>query len=163
MKGTLISLLLGLLAGLWEIAVRPFMPSLVWFYPLVPLLVLLLITTRRSRALGTAAVGGALLDLYAPAAQDLALVRLVVMVLFLDFFIHQWFTHRSLYAVCALAVIGRVVERLTAWIILRLVDPSAHLFLDLFSLRVFVWDFLAVTLGFVALALWTRRFLSYGR
>lgn len=157
--------LLGLMAGIWEVAVRPFVSTPWTFRPLLPLVVILLVASRRSRALAAAIGGAVIIDLYALPVFDFALVRWVFLVFLLNFLIHRVLTHRSLYAAVTLAVVGRLVERVSAWILGKvMIWIGASDFSwsgDAVWWIPFVWDIGFVAALFLILAFLTQRFLTF--
>lgn len=161
----ILAVLLGLLAGVWEVAVWPFLPPFASIRPLLPLAVLTLIASGRSRALVTAASAGLLLDLYSVGTFDLATLRWVGLVLLLDVLARHFLTNRSIYSALALVFIGRLVERASAWLFGELsfrlgrsvYEP--HIWGSLGSML--LWDLGLVAIGFVLLAFFTRRFVTF--
>jgi hypothetical protein len=163
MKRYLLAFAIGLLAGLWEVSVLPFLPSIWGFRPLLPIVVLLLVSSTRSRALAAAVAGGMMLDLYHVAAFDLAIFRWLFLVFVLDLLIRHLFTNRSLYVTAALVVIGRLIEYGTAWLFGNLVSrfgAGAEPWGREAPWVTLGWDVLSVTIGFLILAFLTRRFLT---
>ena len=165
MRRTIFAGLLGMSAGLWEVAVRPFLTPAWMFRPLLPLVIILLIASRRQRALA-AAIGGALLiDLYAMPGFDFALLRWIVLVFLLDALIRRILTHRSLYAAVSLVLVGRMLERSSAWIM-----GNISVWIGWSDVRwswngwwwvPYLWDIGIVTVVFFCLTFFTKRFVSF--
>lgn len=151
--------LIALLIGCFEVAVRPFVPWLVFFYPLLPVLVLTLLGSRFSRAVVLGTIGGLFLDLFFLDQLDYAVLRFPVVVCILAYVSGKWLTNRSLYTALALTIFGRVIERIFAWCIALIIRGTGegvwHGIAPVFS-----FDLLTVTVGFIILAVWTSRFLT---
>lgn len=164
MKRVILLVLIGLILGLWEVAVLPFLPSFFAFRPILPCLVLILIASQLSNALIVAALSGLLIDIFTLGPLTFAAGRLLVTVLILHVIFQRLLTNRSLYTTIALVLIGRTVEQALAWMILRL----SHLFgdatlvpvFDLSFVRLLIWDAGIVAIGFFLVVIFTNRFLT---
>lgn len=162
----IIAAALGLLAGLWEVAVVPFLPPMLGLRPLLPLAVLMLVSSVRGRAFACLIAGALLLDAYGWAYVDVATIRLSIVLLLLDTVSHRFLTNRSVYASIALILIGRMLDwtGLVAFSFLsNIIDAGRypwHLPID--PWWVLVWDALFVGGGFLLLASFTRRFVTLG-
>ncbi len=160
MSRFILVIILGFLAGFWEISVRPFLPSAFQLHPLLPLIVLLMNVSSRPRLLAAAIAGAFILDLFAITAPDLALLRYAGIILILDLFARHLLTNRSLYSSLGLVLIGRVLEYGSAWVI-------GHFLIWLGIGTIWVrqpsffisclWDVLFVGIGFLLMAAFTRR------
>jgi hypothetical protein len=160
-----LAVLAGLALGFWEVAVYPFLPPLLSMKPILATVVILLAASGRSRALTTALFAGAMTDLYALDTGDVATIRWAGLVLLLDLVVRQFLTHRSLYAAAALALVGRLIERATAWLFgwfalwIGAAEAVPTVWRGLGF--VFLWDMVLVAVGFLAVAFFTRRFLTF--
>jgi len=164
MARLLFSVLFGLACGVWEVAVTPFLPAAFSIHPLLPLLVIFVIASGRPRALAAAIAGGVIIDLFQPAFSDGATLRYVLIVLLLDLVSRHWLTNRSIYSAIALAFVGRVFERFSAWLIgmlLHLTEVTPYYWSNGASGWVpYLWDAMFVAAGFLLIALLTKRFLT---
>ncbi len=151
---------LGLIAGLWEVAVRPFLPSILGLRPLLPLVVLFMVSGKRRHVLACAIAGAFLIDLFSISTPDLALLRYIGIVFALGFVSHHFLTNRSLYASLGLVVLGRLLEFVSAWLFGTVIFwlgggeswvRSPSLFIS------WGWDVVLVGAGFLLLTAFTRR------
>ncbi len=158
----LLAAVLGLCVALYEVSVVSFLPPWFQFHPLLPFIVLLLVSSSRSRALAAALGGAMVLDAYTLDHFSLALVRLPLMVLLLDLIASRFLTNRSVYATAALMIAARLFDWLMSWlfslaaIFLNMHDgmwviPSAPGF-------VLVWDIVITSIIFFLIAGLTGRF-----
>ena len=154
--------ILGLCVALYEISVVSFLPPWLQFRPLLPLFVLLLVSSSRSRALAAALAAAFVVDAYTLDHLSLALVRFPLMVFILGLIASRFLTNRSVYATVALVVFARVFDWFTsfvfAWmgIVLNVHDgmwivPSAPGF-------VLLWDAAFTAFVFFLIAGLTGRF-----
>ncbi|HVM90855.1 MAG TPA: hypothetical protein VMU11_03095 [Verrucomicrobiae bacterium] len=158
----LFAALAGLVAGLFEVAVTPFLPAWADIRPLIPLVAVLIVSSSRSRAYA-AMVGGALaIEAYAVWIPDAPLFRLVLVVMLMDVAARQFLTNRSVYATAALAVLGL----LASWILSLLISGAA-IGIGLadgpwsaaaFPFFAMVWGVLLASGAFLAVAAFTARF-----
>ncbi len=159
-----LAVLLGLLAGLYEVGAVPFLPAWAGFRPVIPLLALTLVSSRRSRALAFV-IGAALAwDAYVLGYFDVAILRLPATVFVLGWIADRFLTNRSVYAAAALAVVARFAD----WIGAGALSFAAVLFNlhDALWLPpqapgfVLLWDVVCASFGFLVLASFTGRFAS---
>lgn len=159
--------LLGLMAGIWEIAVLPFLPSKFAIQPLLPAAVLLLVSSARSRVMGYMIAGALVIDAYRWAYFDIAVIRLTLLMLMLDLIAHRFLTNRSVYASVALILIGRGLDWISSFLlglIGRAMNTTQYTWLMPANAGyIILWDVLLVSLGFIALANLTRRFVTLAR
>lgn len=159
----LLALLLGCSLGLWEVAARPFFPSWLGARPLLPVLVIVVATSVRSRAWALAIAGGLVLDAYWIGTPIAATLRLLILAILLDMAARQFFTNRSLYAVVGMVVCGRVLDWIGAWIIggvsVLVGRSTVGTEVDPAWLVVLIWDVLIAGGGFLLIASLTRRLL----
>lgn len=154
--------LLGLCVALYEVSVISFSPPWLQFHPLLPLFVLLLVSSARSRALAAAVVAAFVVDAYTLDHFSLALVRFPLMIFVLGLIASRFLTNRSVYATIALVLFARLFDWFTsfvfAWmgIVLNIHDgmwmiPPAPGF-------VLLWDAVFTALAFYLIAGFTGRF-----
>lgn len=153
---------LGLLVALYQASVVSFLPPWLQARPFLPFVVLLLVSSSRSRAFVAAMAGACILDAYTLDYFSLALLRLPLIVFILDVIASRLLTNRSVYATAALVVLARAMDWFTAWLLalmaifLNLHDgvwlmPQAPGF-------VLLWDVLLSAIGFFLVASLTGRF-----
>lgn len=164
MARLLVSVAIGLLCGIWEVAVSPFLPPAFSVHPLLPMLVIFVIASGRPRALAAAIAGGIMMDLFQPAFSDAATLRYALIVLLMDLASRHWFTNRSIYSAVALAFVGRLFERFSAWfvgMVMHLTDMTPYYWaIGPRGWIPFLWDAAFVVVGFLLIALLTKRFLT---
>lgn len=163
----LLVILVGLMAGLWEVAVVPFLPPEFAFHPLLPVAVLLLVSSVRGRAFACLVAGGSVLDAYGWTHLDVATLRLSLVLLILSAASHRFLTNRSVYASVALVLLGRCLEWFGSFILSTIngwLDPSRYPWhLPVEPWWILVWDAASVALGFLLIAAFTRRFVTLGQ
>ena len=158
------SFLLGIAAAIWDLLFQPFAGSFFSIEPLLICVVLLLVASGRTKALVTATVGGFVLNLYGFGASDLPILRWILLVLLLDLVLRHVLTNRSLTVAIALALAGRLFERLSAWIIGNVAygfggaDYAFHFAKGWW--HVIGWDLIGVSVGFMCLVIFTKRFVA---
>ncbi len=154
--------LLGICAALYEVGVVSFLPPGLQLRPLMPFIVLLLVSSSRSRAFVAAVAAAFIVDAYTLDHFSLALVRLPLTVLLLDLIASRFLTNRSVYATVALVVFARLFDWLTSWLFALLaiffnlhdgmwIFPSAPGF-------VLLWDVVVTVVVFFLVAGLTGRF-----
>ena len=159
---SVLAVLLGLAAAGWEISVRPFLPFWLDIPAFLPLVVLLLISSTRPRAYAVAIIGAMLLQLYTLGVRDLVLLRWVLVFLVLDLLASRLLTNRSFYVAVALASLGFIFERLSSFLIGQLTWAIGISTYPWTLSRGFFWSFgwnvFLVSVGFVIVAFFTKRF-----
>ncbi len=162
MKHFFFAILVGCGVGLWEIAVTPFLPSVFQAYPILPTLVLLSLVTRFVWVEGMAFAAGLMLDLFLLPHMDVASLRYPLVGALVFFLVHQVFTHRSLTVALVTGLIARTAERLLAWlfgILVAWLTGSAYGWASqAVWWRTYAWDALVITLGFLGITFFSRRF-----
>lgn len=162
-----IVILIGLLAGLWEVAVVPFLPPELAFHPLLPLSVLLLVSSVRGRAFACLIAGAVVLDAYSWTHLDVATLRLSLVLLLLSSASHRFLTNRSVYASVALVLLGRLLEWLGSFVLSTMgdwLDTSRYPWhLPVEPWWILAWDVASVAIGFLLIAAFTRRFVTLGQ
>ncbi|MCK9360766.1 hypothetical protein M0Q28_00870 [Patescibacteria group bacterium] len=153
---------LGLCAALYEVGAVSFLPPWFQLRPLLPFIVLLLVSSSRSRAFAAALGGAIVLDAYTLDHFSLALVRLPLMVVLLDVIASRFLTNRSVYATAALAVFARLFDWIMSWLF-----ALAAVFLNIHDGMwiippapgfVLLWDVVIISFLFFLVAGLTGRF-----
>ncbi|MEI7512459.1 MAG: hypothetical protein WCK01_03300 [Candidatus Uhrbacteria bacterium] len=158
----LVAALAGLMAGLFEVAVSPFLPYWADIRPLIPLVAILTVTSSRSRSYTALAVGSLVIEAYAISSPDAPLFRYLVVAILMDVVARRLLTNRSVYATAALAVFGGLI----AWLLSLIVSGTAIAlgFADgpwspqLFPLFTLIWDIGLTSVAFISVAAFTGRF-----
>lgn len=157
MRGYVLAIILGLLTGVWEVAMRPFLPGWAAFAPILPVTILFLVTDARlSHALTCVCIGAIILDLFSFLHSDIAIVRYVALILFLEILAHHFLTNQSWYTSLGMIMGGRLLERTSGWIF-------EHLAAWLSNRTIFwagwhhlvatlIWDAVCVGIGFIVIA-----------
>lgn len=157
-----VAALLGLAAALWEISVRPLLPTGFELPILLPLIVLLIITSRLSRTLTAAGSASILLSLFQIYSFDLIIFRWIGIVLIIHFLARNLLTNRSVYSSVALGLFAQLLDWGSRYAISRVGllftdfargwSPEYIWYMTLF------WDAALISLGFFAIARMTNRF-----
>ncbi len=160
----LVAALAGFAAGLFEVSVTPFLPSWAGVRPLLPLITLLLVSTKRSRVAVALLCGALVFEAYRVSTIDLPIVRLALVVFCMDLAARQFLTNRSVYATVALAWFGRLLDFFSFWLLSVLlfflgIVEAPHFWQEL-PLWTLAWDAGLVCIGFFGIALFSRRFLT---
>ncbi|MCI0479032.1 hypothetical protein L0Y59_00605 [Candidatus Uhrbacteria bacterium] len=154
----------ALLAGLAEATFSTLLPS-PWrdMRPVLALAVLFVVLGRPRAGLVWAGLGGLMADLYVIGPSPFSFARLILTVGLVLFLSVAVLTNRSVYATGVLMAIARTAD----WLMLRasafLSDALFHVHMSVMPPRelaiVLAWDLGLVTVTFVVLASFTRRFL----
>lgn len=158
----LLAVLAGLMAGIFEVAVSPFLPVWADIRPLFPLLAVLIVSSSRSRVYAAAVAGALVIEAYAIATPDAPLFRIIVVALLMDLVARRFLTNRSVYATAALAFFGGFVS----WILVVAISGTAIALgladgpwsppgIPFISL---VWDMILTGAVFLSVAAFTARF-----
>ncbi len=166
MMRLLLALVAGVFAGVFEVAVTPFLPVWADIRPLMPLIALLVISTKRTRVAAAVLGGAIVLEAYAFGNSDLPLLRLPLIVVCLDLIASRFLTNRSVYATFALCLSGRFLDLITSWFLtgilfwLGITDgPWVIREIPFWSI---LWDTGMIFVGFFSVAALSGRFLTYG-
>ncbi len=159
---SLLTVVSALLVAGWEIAIRPFLAPSFNLPLFLPYLVLLLISSSRGRGYLGVIVGATCLQLYVIGVQDLLWIRWILVYAVLDMIAHTLLTNRSFYVTIALGSLGYFLERLTSFLIGSLfwslgISPYPWTFTE-GSVTGFFWCMVIVGIGFLMLAVFTKRF-----
>lgn len=163
----IVAIVLGLLAGLWEVSVVPFLPPAFSIRPLLPLAVLLLVSSIRGRVFASLISGSLLIDTYDWTHFDVTVLRLTLVLFVLDAASRRFLTNRSVYASVALVFLGRILDWTGSALISFVgswLDPSRYPWhFPVEPWWVLAWDAALVASGFLLLAAFTRRFVTLGQ
>ena len=157
-------LLLGIAASVFESTTSTFLygiPSLI--RPILPCIILFVVSERPTHALLFAAAAGLVTDLLAPAPPTFAVARDVLLAVSVAFASRTVITNQSVYAAVALAIAARTLDQVwllaARWIADRgLLGASAAATWDL-AWRFALADAALVATGCVTIALVIRRFV----
>ncbi|HEU0050834.1 MAG TPA: hypothetical protein VFQ60_02130 [Patescibacteria group bacterium] len=162
MRQTILAIILGILAGLWEITVQPFLPARLAICPILPITILYLVSQNAKNAYAFALSGAVFLDLFSARPFDAALLRYAVIIALLNFIASRLLTNRSLYAALGLTIAGRILEQASGWIIGTLFYWFGKSSAPWAASAPFGWlllcDVVFVSIGFVLLARASRQF-----
>lgn len=111
MKGFIVSMLAGIVAAVFSVAAAPFLATHEGAGILLPILVLLLMSTRFSRGITFAISAGIVLDTYAFYAYEWHTLRLCMLAVVASFLFTRWLTNRSVYTAVALALLLTVLDQ----------------------------------------------------
>jgi len=157
-----LAILLGLFVGIWEVAVRPAFPSGFEFPMLLPIAVLVVITSRPFRALLVVVTATIIMSAYQLFTFDLLIFRWIAIVLIIISLSKYWLTNRSVYSSIALGFLAQLLD----WGSRYLVSRAGTLVTDftrgwtpeyIWSMTLF-WDALFIAIGFFILARMSGRF-----
>lgn len=163
-RGWILVVLSAITAALFESCFAPFLPS-PWheIRPILEFAALFVVLSSPRGALVFAGISGLLVDLFRVDAGTFALGRYIVVVLVMILLSQTVLTNRSVYATAALIITARLADRL--WLLVaRFIGTSVlRLDIQIEPLRAFLtsiaWDIGLMTVAFIALAIFTRRFL----
>ena len=158
----LVAVIAGLMAGLFEVAVSPFLPGWADIRPLIPLVAMLMVSSSRSRAYAAVIAGALVIEAYAISSPDAPLFRYVIAAMLMDVVARRFLTNRSVYATAALAVFGSLV----AWVLSIAISGTAISlgFSDGpwspvgFPFVSLLWDVGLTSVAFLSVAAFTARF-----
>lgn len=157
-----ITICLGLLAGIWEIAVRPILPPGFQIPMLLPMVVLTVISSKASRVIGIAIIATIFMSLYQVFTFDLIVFRWIGIVLITIFLARYWLTNRSVYSSMALGAIAQILDWGSHYLISRfgllVTDFARGWELPYIWYTTLLWDLALIALGFFLLAKTTSRF-----
>lgn len=159
MRGLILSACLGVLVAAWEIAVTPFLFVSHGAGMLIPVLVLLLMGSRVSRALATAAVSGVILDCYALSVPGFYVFRICLFTIGAWFIFKHWLTNRSVYTAVVLAVLMTITDVLSRQGVYSLQGvPTAYTWSWQGVGMALLWNIFLSAFGFTLVASLTKRF-----
>lgn len=162
-RSWLLIILAAIFTGLLEATFISLLPT-PWreIRPIIEGAVLLIVLNKPRGALVFAGLSGFCLDLFSVGDGTLALVRLVLLTAAISALAHSWLTNRSIYATAALVVGARFLDRLWLWmsyLVGRAFSWDIRLESTASFFTTLAWDIGLVSLAFVALTIFTRRFL----
>lgn len=154
----------ALAAGVYESAFVSSAPWPVYFFrPVLPACVMLFLLNRRTAAYVTAALAGGVISLLSAAPSGWILGRWMIVLLIIDVLSERVATNRSLYAALALVVVARVFDRLLwqifSWFSLVILHQASPIESWAHLLWVTSVDMLLAALVFIAITLFTKRFV----
>lgn len=161
----IVSILVGVLAGLLEATFLTFLPS-PWssIHPILLLVVVFVIRERPRKAVAVAATASVLLDAFVVEGYPVALFRLVLVTALLHLFARRVLTNHSFYSAIALVFFARGIDhffRISAHLLTRFHSPALA-FLSAWSSiwREIAWDVVLIGAFFIIRTLISRRFVS---
>lgn len=154
----------AILVGLFELSFVSFLPE-PWrgFRPILDVVVLCVILGRPRVAMVFGAVAGATLDLFPVEGTFAASIRLLLIAAALSLLAETVLTNRSVYATGVLIITARTIEYL--WLLVaasvaHLVSSTAASIPPISAVfTTLVWDVVVMSIVFIAIAQFTRRFL----
>ncbi len=117
MRGLLLPILLGLLAGVCQVAITPFFVGYKDIGVVIPCLVLFVMSVRVSRSLAFAVMAGMVLDSYVLIHPSFLLLRLLVLTGLTYGVFSRWLTNRSVYTALVLAVVASLTDSIFSFFI----------------------------------------------
>lgn len=150
--------------GLIEATLLTLLPS-PWreIRPIIDICVILVVVSRSKAGLVFAGIAGFMIDLFSIGSGSFAFARLVVTVAVVALLSITVLTNRSVYATAVLVALARCIDRAWMWLASAVSATLFHADVQVEPLRSFgitlLWDVGIVSACFVALALFTKRFL----
>ncbi len=145
----------------------PFVDAPFAFRPILPLAVILLVSSSRGKAFAAALAGAAFLDAYGWSPADMYMLRYIIILFVLDLAAERLLTNRSVYAASAMALAARILDLITAafvgtvgYFIGFSTEPwhiPSHI------LWTCLWDMGITAAAFLIIASLTKRFVTTGR
>lgn len=163
-RGWILVVVSAIAAGFFESCFAPFLPT-PWrdIRPILEFAALFVVLGTPRGALVFAGLSGLIVDLFRIDAGTFAFGRYIVVALLMILLSQTVLTNRSVYATAALIISARLADRL--WLLVARFMGTTILRLDIQiePLRSFLtsiaWDIGLMTIAFIALAFFTRRFL----
>jgi cell shape-determining protein MreD len=163
-RAWIIAVCSALFAALLEASFMPFLPP-PWreIRPVMQLIVLLIIVNRPRGALAAAAIAGFVLDIFQVENGAFAFGRFILIAALLLLISESTLTNRSVYATAALILAARLFDRV--WMVIASFLGGVLFRTDIrieswtsFGTTL-LWDIGLISVAFICLALFTRRFL----
>lgn len=162
-RGWVIVVISAIVGGLLEACFLPFLPA-PWrdIHPILQLAALFVVLSSPRGAFVFAGIAGIMVDLFRVDAGAFAFGRYILVTLCMVALSQTVLTNRSVYATAALVLSARVVDRL--WLTLAKFIGTGLFRLDIriepltSFLTTVAWDIGLMTVAFIALAIFTRRF-----
>ncbi|MFA5935366.1 MAG: hypothetical protein WC787_00705 [Patescibacteria group bacterium] len=163
-RGWIIVVISAFVAAMLEASFLPFLPS-PWreIRPVLQIAVIFVVLNSPRGALVYAGIAGLLLDIFRLDSGTFAFGRLIAVTLLMILLSDTVLTNRSVYATVALSLVARFADRIWLWIVHAIgtnifrmdirIEPLTSLFLSI------AWDIGLISLVFVLLAVFTRRFM----
>ncbi|MCC7522300.1 hypothetical protein IT407_00645 [Candidatus Uhrbacteria bacterium] len=162
-----LAIAVGLLAGVWEAGMLPFVDGPFSFRPILPIAVILLVSSSRGKAYAAALSGAAFLDAYGWSSADMHMLRYMLILFILDLAAERLLTNRSVYAASAMAFSARILDIISSFI-----TGTAGYFIGFSSepwhlpsniLWTMLWDMGITAATFLVIAGLTKRFVTVAR
>ncbi len=158
----LLAIIFGLAIGVWEIAIRPMLPTGLEIPVLLPAVILAVITSKPSRSILMTVTATSFIGLYQIFSFDLIVFRWVGIVLIVTSLSRYWLTNRSVYSSVALGFIARLLD----WASHYAISGIGTFFSDYSRVWApqYIWymtifyDMVIIALGFFIIARMTNRF-----
>lgn len=158
MRGYVVPVFLGLLAGVCQLAITPFFVQDKDVGVVLPCLILLVMSTRVSRSLAFAVTAGIVLDSYALSHPTFLLIRLLALVGLTYGVFSRWLTNRSVYTALVLAAVASLLDRVFSFFIALAQGISFSLAWSLRGLVLSLFIHMALSfLGFTLIMSLPRR------
>lgn len=163
MRRLLAAWFIGVLAGVWQVAVSPFISLPVQW--ILPFSILALIASHRSRAYAIAFGGGLILDIFSLQSASFYTFEWLLTIGLLDLAQRWLLTDKSIYSALALCVIGQHIFWFFGWMI-GSVSMWLHIniypwHIDPFPFQTMLWQSALVATGFLLIATGTQRMTSH--
>lgn len=153
---------LGVLAGVFDVAVAPWLPG-AWsgVRAALPLVILLSLFSRPRRSVVAAIAAGVVLDVFQPTF-GLVTLRFLAVIVAMGVVARLYLTNRSLWGSLALGGIGFLADRMSLWLVTRgvaffgseaIVEYRPPIVPEL------TWIACCIVVAFWVFALFTRRFM----
>lgn len=163
-RGWVFVAIAAFVAAMYEAVFMPFLPS-PWheIRPIIHIAVLLVVLNHPRAALVYAGVTGLLLDIFRVDVGTFSIGRLIAVTLLLIVLAETVLTNRSIYATAVLVLLARCADRIWIWIVHAIGSAVFQLDIRIEPLRSVLitmgWDIALISLAFLVLAIFTRRFL----
>lgn len=162
-----LAIAVGLLAGVWEAGMLPFADAPFSIRPILPIAVILLVSSSRGKAYAAALAGAAFLDAYGWSPAEMYMLRYVVILFILDLAAERLLTNRSVYAASAMALSARILDIVSASLVgtvgyfIGFSSEPWHLPSNV--LWTCLWDMGITAASFLIIAGLTKRFVTVAR
>jgi hypothetical protein len=163
-RGWIVVVLSAIVAAFLEACFLPFLPA-PWrdIRPILELAALFVVLSSPRGALVFAGIAGILVDLFRIDAGTFAFGRYIVVILLMILLSQTVLTNRSVYATGALVILARLADRVWLMLVQTIGTSLFRLDIRIEPFRSFLttvaWDIGLMTVAFIALAFFTRRFL----
>jgi hypothetical protein len=107
---------LAIACGIWDIAVRPFVPFAALMEPLLASVVILALLQQRQASWIVAVLGALMIDAFQFGSWPWLTIFICLYVLILQLLVTHVLTNRSFYSAFALLAVGRFIGWLVLWL-----------------------------------------------